>query len=79
MRSKTLIILLAVVVGLLCLYHLSFTFVAQRVQDQAKAYATDASGKTDRRKEQSYLDSVYKAPVFNLLGKEFTFQEVKQH
>ena len=78
MRNKTAIILLSVVVALLCLYHLSFTFIARGVQNDAKAFAS-RGGTYSKSLEQRYLDSVYKAPVFNLLGKEFTFQEVKQH
>ncbi len=75
MRNKTFIIGVAVVVALLCLYHLSFTFVARSVEKDAVQFATDESGNLDRRKQQQYLDSLYRVPVW--MG--FTFQEIKQH
>src|SRR5688572_2478903 len=73
MRYETGVILLAVVVAFLCLYHLSFTFIARGVQNDAREFATQ-NGKFNKAQEQAYLDSIYKEPVF--LG--FTFQEVKQ-
>lgn len=70
--------MLTSVVTLLCLYYLSFTLISRNVQQDATAYATDASGKFNPDKKQAYLDSVWNKPVFNLLGlKEFTYKEVK--
>ena len=72
--------MLTVVVTLLCLYYLSFTFVARGVQQDATAYATDAKGNIDLIKKQNYLDSVWNQPVYNFLGlQEFTYQEVKNN
>ncbi|MBT1709777.1 protein translocase subunit SecDF [Fulvivirgaceae bacterium PWU5] len=77
MQNKGLVISLAVVITLLCFYYLSFTFVSYNVQRKAVAAATDASGNIDINKKQAYLDSVWTTPVYNLLGAEFTFKEVK--
>ncbi|WP_018476937.1 protein translocase subunit SecDF [Pontibacter roseus] len=79
MRNKNFIIIMTVIVSALCLYYLSFSFVASSVQKDAEAYATDAQGNVDHAKKQSYLDSVWKEPVYNFLGAEYTYQEVKEN
>ncbi|MBJ6117125.1 protein translocase subunit SecDF [Pontibacter sp. BT310] len=75
MRNKSLIITLTVIVSALCLYFLSFSFVAHNVQKDAEAFATDAQGNIDLVKKQDYLDSIWKEPVF--LG--YTYQEIKEN
>ncbi|HEY3429446.1 MAG TPA: protein translocase subunit SecD, partial [Cyclobacteriaceae bacterium] len=78
MQNKGFIVLLTIVVSTLCIYYLSFTFVSRGVQEDAIAYASDASGKINIDKKQVYLDSVWNKPVYNLLGlKEYTYKEVK--
>ncbi|PKV66644.1 protein translocase subunit SecDF [Pontibacter ramchanderi] len=79
MRNKNFIIIMTVIVSALCLYYLSFSFVARSVQKDAEAYATDAQGNVDHAKQQSYLDSVWREPVYNFLGAEYTYQEVKEN
>ena len=78
MQNKGVIVFLTVIVTALCLYYLSFTFVSNNIQQKAQDYATDASGNVDFSKRQSYLDSIWRAPVYNFLGADFTFQEVKE-
>ena len=75
MRNKSLIIVLTVIVSAICLYFLSFSFVASRIQDKAEAYATDAQGNVDMAKQQAYLDSIWNEEVF--MG--MTYQEVKEN
>ena len=62
----------------LCLYYLSFTFVSNGVKEKASVYATDASGNIDFAKRRAYLDSVWRQPVYNFLGGDFTYQEIKE-
>jgi len=78
MKNKGGIILLTVIISLLCIYYLSFTFVSQGVNNDATTYATDASGNVDFGRKQKYLDSVWNEPVYNLLGIEFTYREIKE-
>lgn len=78
MRNKSGIIILTVLVSLLCIYYLSFTLVSNQVQKEAEEYATDADGNIDFSKKQEYLDSVWTEPVYNLLGIEYTYEEVKE-
>lgn len=78
MRNKGVIVFLTVVVTALCLYYLSFTFVSNNIQQKAVAYATDAQGNVDFAKQQAYLDSIYREPVYNFLGAKFTYKEIKE-
>jgi SecD/SecF fusion protein len=78
MRNKGLVVFLTVIVTALCLYYLSFTFVSNNIQNKAVEYATDASGNVDYVKQQSYLDSIYREPVYNFLGAKFTYKEIKE-
>jgi len=78
MQNKGVIVFLTVIVTALCLYYLSFTFVSNNIQQKAQEHATDASGTVDFSKRQSYLDSIWRAPVYNFLGADYTFQEVKE-
>lgn len=77
MKNKGFIVFMTVIVTLLCVYYLSFTFVSNNVKDEATQYATDQNGNVDYTLRQEYLDSVYNEPVYNLLGVEFTFKEVQ--
>ncbi|WP_439482966.1 protein translocase subunit SecDF [Cyclobacterium plantarum] len=77
MKNKGIIVFLTVVITGLCLYYLSFTLVSNSVQEKATTYATDESGNIDFDKRQTYLDSVWREPVYNFLGIPFTYQEVK--
>ncbi|SHI65831.1 protein translocase subunit secF [Hymenobacter daecheongensis DSM 21074] len=77
MRNKGLIIALTLIVTVLCIYFLSFTMVSRRVQKQAVDYAT-RNGQTDQPKRQHYLDSVWRAPVINVLGVDYTYKDVRQ-
>lgn len=77
MRNKGFVTVLTIVVTLLCLYYLSFTLVSRGVQKDATEYATLPSGEVDIVKKQRYLDSVWNKPVYNFLGAEYTYKEVK--
>ncbi|AYA38549.1 protein translocase subunit SecDF [Hymenobacter oligotrophus] len=76
MRNKGLVITLTLIVSALCVYFLYFTFVSRRVQDDAVRYAS-RNGVVDQAKRQRYLDSVWRAPVTNVLGAEYTYRDVR--
>ncbi|MCS5491138.1 protein translocase subunit SecDF [Algoriphagus limi] len=78
MQNKGVIVFLTVVITALCLYYLSFTFVSNGIQQTATEYATDASGNVDFVKRRAYLDSIWREPVYNFLGADFTYQEIKE-
>ena len=72
MQSKGLIKFFAILFALVCIYQLSFTFVANKVKDDAKAFAGD-----DVLKEVKYLDSIGREKVFSLGFTDYTYNEVK--
>lgn len=71
MQNKGIIKFAAIVLSLLSLYALSFTFVTNRVENNAKEYANG-----DIIKEKRYLDSISNQPVYPLFN--HTYQYVKQ-
>lgn len=71
MQNKGIIKFAAIVLTLLSIYALSFTFVTNKVENDAKEYA-----KGDLSKEKRYLDSVSFLPVYPVFG--HTYQYVKQ-
>ncbi len=78
MKNKGFVVALTIIVTLLCVYYLSFTFVSRNVAKDATEFAKDSTGTVDFSKKQKYLDSLWTAPVYNLLGLEFTLKEIKQ-
>ena len=78
MKNRGFIVFLTIIVTLLCLYYLSFTFVSNSVQQDAIEYASDANGNVDFSLKQAYLDSVWNEPVYNLLGIEYTYKDIKE-
>jgi SecD/SecF fusion protein len=81
MKNRGFVVFLTIIVTLLCLYYLSFTFVSNSVQQDAVAYATDENDNLDFAKKQSYLDSVWNEPVYKLFGIEglsYTYKDIKE-
>ena len=84
MQNKGLVKLFAILFGLICIYQLSFTYVAGRVEDEAKAFAeakvpnTQADYIAKREAiEAKYLDDKMGQDVYNLGFTKFTYAEVK--
>jgi SecD/SecF fusion protein len=82
MQNKGLIRLFAVILSVVCLYQLSFTWFAKNVEKDAVIYAEKNADATDTEElgflERQYLDSVGNTPVLNLGFTEFTYNEVKE-
>ncbi len=78
MKNQGFVVFLTIIVTLLCIYYLSFTFVSNSVQKKAVAYAIDANGNVNFSKKQSFLDSAWNEPVYNLLGIEYTYKQIKE-
>jgi len=72
MQGKGLVKFVTIALTIACLYSLSFTWIAQKVEKDAKAYA-----KGNGTKEKTYLDSVANTPVFSAI-KYITYQYAKQ-
>ncbi|NIK74668.1 SecD/SecF fusion protein [Thermonema lapsum] len=78
MSEKGAIKWLAIILGVLSVYYLSFTLVHYKVQSEAEAYATDKNGNIDFAQKQHYLDSVANVTVYNLGFRSFTYEEVQK-
>jgi SecD/SecF fusion protein len=73
MQNKGIIKFAAIVLTLLCLYALSFTFVTNKVEKDAKAYANG-----DFLKEKRYLDSISNQPVYPVFGHTYAYVKQKE-
>lgn len=73
MQSKGAIKFFAIILTLACLYQLSFTVVVRNVESKAKEKTGD-----DVAAYQAYLDSISGLGVYNLLVKEYSYQECKE-
>ncbi|MFD2871106.1 protein translocase subunit SecDF [Mucilaginibacter ximonensis] len=68
MQGKGVIKFFAVVLTLVCLYQLSFTWVAHKVERDAETYA-----KGDTAKVKAYLDSVAELPAYPVFGHTYQY------
>src|SRR5476651_1384133 len=75
MQGKGVVKFFAIVLAIVCLYQLSFTWVAHKVEDNALAYAKGDTTKY-RAEYKAYLDSISTQPVYPILKHDY--QYVKQ-
>ena len=91
MQNKGLIRLIAILIGLVCVYQLYFTYKAVKVENDATAFGTrrakiENPGATQvelerlaKIQETRYLDSIQNQPVYNFFGlRKYSFKEVKE-
>ncbi len=74
MSNKSGVLFFTILLGLISIYYLSFTFVSRSYKQKADAFATDAEGKIDFAKKQRYIDSLWREKVY--LGQ--TLQQVTE-
>jgi SecD/SecF fusion protein len=75
MQNSGAIRLFAILLALVSLYQLSFTFFTNKTEKAAKEFA-----KGDHDKEFAYLDSMANEPVYNFLFlKKYTYKECKDN
>ncbi len=72
MQNKGLIKFFAILFALVSIYQLTFTFVSNGIQEDAKAFA-----KGDQEKEVKYLNDLKNKKVFSFFGlSDYTYEEV---
>jgi len=80
MQNKGLISVFAILFGLVSLYQLSFTYIANNVEDDAKAFANEKYPASEPIKrniaEASYLDSIGSVPI--MLGVDYNTAKEKE-
>ncbi|NQX82404.1 MAG: protein translocase subunit SecDF [Flavobacteriaceae bacterium] len=81
MQNRGLIKLFAVLFGIVSLYHLSFTYFSNIVEDQASEYASKKSTSNNPDELAMYnrifLDSVADKPIVNLGFAQFTYNDIR--
>ena len=78
MQSKGAIKLLAVLLGLACIYQLSFTWKTRSVEKAAVEYAQSFPAEERVSMEQYYLDSIANKVVYNVGIAQFTYKQCKE-
>ncbi|QHI36325.1 hypothetical protein IMCC3317_16870 [Kordia antarctica] len=91
MQNKGLVKLFAILFGLVSIYQLSFTFVTNKIENDAKVYAVsqlprpagdvaDSKENTDKREliEKRYLDSIDQNEPINYGFTTFSYSEAKE-
>ena len=73
MQGKGVIKFFAILLAIVCLYQLSFTWVANKVENDAKTYA-----KGNIAKEKAYKDSMETQPVYPLFKHTYQYCKAKR-
>ncbi|RYD80721.1 MAG: protein translocase subunit SecDF [Sphingobacteriales bacterium] len=73
MKSKGAVKFFAIALAVVCLFQLSFTFIAGRIEKKADNYAQG-----DPVKKRRYLDSVSRETAFNIGIRKYTYLDVKE-
>ena len=68
MQGKGVVKFFAILMAVVCIYQLSFTWVAHKVKNDAQVYA-----KGDTAKVKAYLDSISTQPVYPLLKHNYQY------
>jgi SecD/SecF fusion protein len=73
MQNKGAIRLLAILLTLVCIYQLTFTFITKKTERQARVYAMG-----DKEKEKKFLDSISGEVVYNIGITKYTYNQCKE-
>jgi len=77
MRNRRFIIFITLLFSLISMYYITFTVINFNIQNKANKIATDSSGNFNLQKKQEYLDSIWDKEAYKLLGKSYTYEEIK--
>ena len=78
MQNRNVIKIFAILFAIVCLYQLSFTWIADSVEEDAVAYAAAFDESERESKEKFYLDSINSEDVYDILLTSYTYAECKQ-
>ncbi len=73
MQNKGAIRFFAIALAVVCVYQLSFTFAARKVERDARNYAQG-----DSVMEKSFLDSIKGEVVYNIVLRKYTYKECQE-
>ena len=77
MQNRNFIKIFAILFGIVCLYQLSFTWVAGGVEDDALVYASEFPIDEQESKQKFYLDSINSEAVYDIWIAEYTYADCK--
>ena len=78
MQNRNFIKIVAVVFALICLYQLSFTWIADGVESDAIEYAETYNENEREAKVKQYLDSINSEEVYDIFIAQYTYADCKQ-
>ena len=78
MQNRNVIKIFAILFAIVCLYQLSFTWVADKVEEDAIEYANNFPEDQKQDKVKFYLDSISSEEVYNILIASYTYNQCKQ-
>ena len=78
MQNRNVIKSFAVLFAIVCLYQLSFTWIADGIEEDAVAYASNFDEAELSTKEKFYLDSINNEEVYDIFLTSYTYAECKQ-
>ena len=78
MQNRNFIKIVALVFALICLYQLSFTWVADGVESDAIEYAESYNENEREAKVKQYLDSINSEEVYDIFIAQYTYADCKQ-
>ena len=78
MQNRNFIKIVAVVFALICLYQLSFTWIADGVENDAVEYAESYNENEREAKVKQYLDSINSEEVYDIFIAQYTYADCKQ-
>ena len=78
MQNRNFIKVIAFVFALICVYQLSFTLVADKVENDALKYAENFPEEERDIKAKLYLDSINSEEVYDILVAQYTYSDCKQ-
>jgi SecD/SecF fusion protein len=78
MENRNVIRIFAIIFAIVCLYQLSFTWIADGVESDAVSYASNFKESEREAKQKFYLDSINSEEVYNIFLTSYTYSECKQ-
>jgi SecD/SecF fusion protein len=78
MQNRNFIKIIAIVFTVICIYQLSFTWIADRVESDAAQYAENFNEDEKAVKIKQYLDSINSEEVYDILIAQYTYSDCKQ-
>ena len=78
MQNRNVIRIFALIFAIVCVYQLSFTWIADSVEEDAIAYAANFNETEKEAKQKFYLDSINSEDVYDILLTSYTYAECKQ-